>query len=81
MDLNSDPLSNMTLRGCGYLHSHVLLNNWLTLADNFIYVFIITCRYLIEVERRYLSDLEQACGGVNHRRTSQTIIILNDSSA
>ena len=32
--LNSDPLSNKTLRGRGYLHSHVLLNNWLTLADD-----------------------------------------------
>ena len=28
--LNSDPLSNKTLRGCGYLNSHVLL----TLADD-----------------------------------------------
>ena len=27
--LNSDPLSNTTLHGCGYLHSHVLLNSWL----------------------------------------------------
>ena len=31
--LNSDPLPNTTFRGCGYLHSHVLLNIWITLAD------------------------------------------------
>ena len=32
--LNSDPLSNTTLRGRGYLHSHVLLKTWITLADD-----------------------------------------------
>ena len=32
--LNLDSLSNTTLRGCGYLHIHVLLNIWLTLADD-----------------------------------------------
>ena len=32
--LNSDPLSNMTLHGRGYLLRRVLLNNWLTLADD-----------------------------------------------
>ena len=30
--LNSDILSKTTLRGCGYLMSYLLLNNWLTLA-------------------------------------------------
>ena len=32
--LNSDPLSNTTLHGLGYLLRHVLLNNWLTQADD-----------------------------------------------
>ena len=32
--LNLDPLSNTTLRVCGYLLSYVLLNNWLTLAND-----------------------------------------------
>ena len=32
--LNSEPLSNTTLCGRGYLHSHVLLNSWITLADD-----------------------------------------------
>ena len=32
--LNSDLLSNTTWRGRGYMHRHVLLNNWLTLADD-----------------------------------------------
>ena len=30
--LNSDLLSNTTWHGRGYLYSHVMLNNWLTLA-------------------------------------------------
>ena len=32
--LNSDPLSNTTFRGHRYLHSHVLLNSWIDLADD-----------------------------------------------
>ena len=28
------------LRGCGYLHSHVLLNKWLTLAD-YLYIYLL----------------------------------------
>ena len=36
--LNSEPLSNTDLRGCGYLYSHVLLNKWLTLED-YLYMY------------------------------------------
>ena len=36
--LNLDPLSNSTWRGCGYLHIHVLLNRWITLADD-LYIY------------------------------------------
>ena len=32
--LNSEPLWNTNFCGCGYLHSHVLLNIWLTLEDD-----------------------------------------------
>ena len=32
--LNSNPLSNTTLRGSGYLIIHLLLNNWLTLQND-----------------------------------------------
>ena len=31
--LNSDPFSNTAWRSLGYLHNHVLLNNWITLSD------------------------------------------------
>ena len=34
--LNSDPLSKTTYCGCGYLLIHVLLNNWLTMADDLL---------------------------------------------
>ena len=36
--LNSDPLSNTTFCGRRYLHIHVLLNSWLTLAD-YLYMY------------------------------------------
>ena len=32
--LNLEPLSKMTSCGCGYLYKNVLLNIWITLADN-----------------------------------------------
>ena len=32
--LKSDPLSNTTLIGIGYILSHVLLNNWLALSED-----------------------------------------------
>ena len=37
--LNSDMFSNGTFHGCGYVHSHVLLNSWLTLADD-LYIYL-----------------------------------------
>ena len=47
----------------------------------FIYIFIITCRYLVEVECWYLDDFEPACGGVNHRHAGYDIILMNDGAA
>ena len=32
--LNSDPLSNTTMCGRGYMNSHVLLNSWINMADD-----------------------------------------------
>ena len=47
----------------------------------FIYVFNITYRYLIEVERQYLDNLEPAYGGVNNRHAGYDRILTNDGAA
>ena len=49
--LNSDPLSNTTWRGRGYLHRHVLLNNCLTLADD---LFMYSSLLVVSKSRSYV---------------------------
>ena len=47
----------------------------------FIYAFIITGYYLIEVERWYLNNFEPAWGGFNYPHAGQTNILCNYSTA
>ena len=74
--LTSDPLSNTTCCWHVYLNSHVLLNNWLTLADD----FIITRSSLIEVLRCYFNNIEPSWVGVDQYPAGQTNIIPNDNA-
>ena len=68
--LNSDMLSNTTLRGCGYMHSPLLLNIWLTLADDLsIYSSL----------PAFTSSRSNV--GINHLHTDQTSILYNDIAA
>ena len=79
--LNSDMLSNTTWSGRGYLHSHMLLNNWLTLED---YLSMYSS-LLIDTSSRsnvgISTNLKLACGRVNHCHAGQASILSNDGSA
>ena len=79
--LNSDTLPNMNFCGLGYLHRHVLLNNWLTLSYYLINSFIITAHYLIEVNRRHFRYFKPPCCSFNHFYSSETNIILDGMAA
>ena len=79
--LNSDPLPNTTLRGHGFLLSHVVLNNWLTLADDLSMYSSLPPITSSKSVCWYINDFEPTHFRVNYRHSGETNITCNDSAA
>ena len=64
--LNSEPLAKMTLYGRGYLYSNVLLNIWITLAENLSTYSLFSLATSSISNQGTWKNFEPACGRINH---------------
>ena len=78
--LYSDILLNTTFCGWGYLHSHMLLNKWITFEDNLSIYLPLQTHDLIYVKGQDFDNLEASHSNSNNHYVGNTNIILYGSA-
>ena len=79
--LNLDPLSNTILRVCGYLHIHVLFNNYITLEDELLMYSPLP---IVNSSRSKIGTTnisKQTCRWFDHCHVGETDITLDGSAS